>query len=99
MTDLAETLEKALERNLFNVKHGCPLSRLWRDWTSLLVNSSVTHPNPIKPAFQGVGSVPGGSAQCNCEVNPDVSLKRLMAGGCAFLEEFYQGWVDPVCLR
>ena len=38
-------------------------------WTSHLVKSSMTHPIPIKPAFQGVGSVPGGSAQCNCKVN------------------------------
>jgi len=83
MTDLAGTLgayagsrriaaghfPKALERNLLNVKHDYSLSRLWRDWTSPLVKSSVTHPNTIKPAFQGVGSVPGGSAQCNDEVN------------------------------
>jgi hypothetical protein len=82
MTNLAGTLgayagshrftvghfQKALERNFLNVKHECPLPRLWRDWTSLLVKSSVTHLNPIKPAFQGVGSVPGGSAQCNDEV-------------------------------
>jgi hypothetical protein len=48
MTDLAGTLEKALERN---PAHG-----------------GITHPNPTKPAFQGVGSVPGGSAQYNDEV-------------------------------
>ena len=61
MADPAETLEKALERNLLNVEHDRPLPLL----TSLLVKSSVSHPNPIKPAFQGVGSVPAGSAQCN----------------------------------
>jgi len=31
-------------------------------WTSLLVKSSFIHAMSIKPAFQGVGSVPGGSA-------------------------------------
>jgi len=31
-------------------------------WTSLLVNSTVTHPIPRKPVFQGVGSVPAGAA-------------------------------------
>jgi hypothetical protein len=77
MTDPAGTLKKALERNLLNVKHDYPLSRLWRDWTSLLVKFSVTHPNPIKPAFQVVGSVPGGSAQSNDEVKYQVKALNL----------------------
>ncbi len=51
-----------------NVRHDPPLSRLRRDWTTLLVKSLVIHEIPMKPAFQGVGSVPGGSAQCNNEV-------------------------------
>jgi len=38
-------------------------------WTSLLVQSRVAHPISIKPAFQGVGSVPGESAECNDQVN------------------------------
>ena len=29
----------------------------------------ITRPMSINPAFQDVGSVPGGSAQCNHEVN------------------------------
>ena len=69
MTDPAGTLEKVLERNLLNVEHDRPLSRLWRDWTSLLVKSTLAHPISTKPAFQGVGSVPGGSVQCNHVVN------------------------------
>jgi hypothetical protein len=33
------------------------------------VKSSVTYSIPIKPAFQGVGSVPAGAVQCNDKVN------------------------------
>ena len=29
----------------------------------------MTHSMSTKPALQAFGSVPGGSAQCNCEVN------------------------------
>jgi len=57
MTDPAGTLEKALERNLLKVEHG----HRYLCWTSLLVKSTVTHPISMKPAFQGVGSVPGGA--------------------------------------
>jgi hypothetical protein len=68
---------KALERNIFNVKHDRPLSRLRRDWTSFLVKSSMIHPNPAKPAFQGVGSVLGGSVQCNDEVKTRYKITSM----------------------
>jgi len=59
MTDPVGTLEKALERNLWapsmTVQCLC--------WTSHLVKTSMSHPIPTKSAFQGVGSVPAGSAQ------------------------------------
>jgi len=64
MTESTGTLEKALERNLFEVRHDRLLPLL--DFT--LVTCSVTRTMSIKPAFQGVGSVPGGSAQCTDEV-------------------------------
>ena len=49
--------EKALERNLLDVKHHGPLPLL--DFT--LVEVLETHSIQIKPAFQGFGSVSGGS--------------------------------------
>ena len=84
MTDPAGTLEKALERNLLNVEHDRPLSRLRRDWTSLLVKSTVAHPISTKPAFQGVGSVPGGVVQCTDEIyKGETRDVRCRTGCCA----------------
>jgi len=59
-TDVAGTLEKPCSGTLLNAKHPVS-SRPKRDWTSLLVRSSITHSLSTKPALQGFGSVPGGS--------------------------------------
>ena len=70
ITDPARTLEKALERNLLNVEHDRLLSLL--DLT-LEVHSCPSNlnetgiPRRCLPAGRQ-GSVPGGSVQCNDEV-------------------------------
>jgi len=61
--DPAGTLEKALERNLLNVKHERPLPLLVLTLGELLVDLS----NSRRPAFQGVGSDLAGAIQCNDE--------------------------------
>jgi len=64
MTDPPGTLAKALERNLLNVTYDRPFPLL-----GLTLGQALGYPSDSnKPAFQGVGSVPGGSAQCNREV-------------------------------
>jgi hypothetical protein len=71
MTDSAGTLEKALERNLFNVRHKRPLPLL--DLALGEVLGYPCHFNKTRiprrrlPAGRQ-GSVPGGSAQCNNEI-------------------------------
>ena len=60
-TDPTGTLEKALERSLLNVDHNRPLPLLGLT----LGEVPETHLIRIKPAFQGVGSVPGGSGECD----------------------------------
>jgi len=64
MTDPAGTLEKALERNHW--KFSTAIHSFYS--TSPLVESTVRLPISTKPAFQGVGSVLAGSAECNDEV-------------------------------
>ena len=70
MTDSAGTLEKALERDLLNVKHGRPLPLRDFNWGRIL-----RYPyNLNKPAFQGVGSVSGGSANTTMRPRQGVYL-------------------------
>jgi hypothetical protein len=58
-TDVAGTLEKPCSGNLLNAKHPVS-SRPKRDWTSLLVRSSITHSLSTKPALQGFACLPVG---------------------------------------
>ena len=61
-TDPAGTLEKPCSGTFRTQSTTLRESRLRRDWTSLLVNSCTTCSMATKPALQGFGSVPGGSA-------------------------------------
>jgi len=72
ITDSTGTLEKALERNLLKVKHDRPMVPPAAG-LDLTLGEVLGHPSHSNPApggtFQGVGSVSGGSAQCNDEEN------------------------------
>ena len=66
MADPAGTLEKALERNLFNFRHDRRWPLLELTLGEVLDDPSDSNKTRI-PRPCSRGSVPGGSAQCNYE--------------------------------
>jgi hypothetical protein len=63
-----ETLEEALERNLMNVGHQHSLPLPGITFGEAPVGASNANP-ASGGTFQAVGSIPGGSLQCNWNVN------------------------------